>query len=138
MCDPLTEFTCHDGQCVPLQAHCNGWPECLDRSDESPDTCSNPPQGCAPDEWQCPGGACLDNSKVCDGKDDCDLKDELSCSKSTQLFYITIYLNITIVILCLYQVMFSQIGTDSNLYIMSNMKCSKYRTTIRVELGSSS
>ena len=35
VCDQDTEYTCRDGQCVPLVYRCNGRVECRDSSDES-------------------------------------------------------------------------------------------------------
>lgn len=38
-CDPMTEFHCSNGNCLPLSWACNGQKDCFDGSDESPSNC---------------------------------------------------------------------------------------------------
>ena len=33
-CDPKTQFTCNDGQCIPISGRCNRNTDCADESDE--------------------------------------------------------------------------------------------------------
>ena len=33
-CDAVTEFTCRNGQCIPIRQECDGRLDCTDRSDE--------------------------------------------------------------------------------------------------------
>ena len=45
LCAP-EQFTCHDGQCIPAQAQCNGVEQCPDASDEigCPEPDAGPPE----------------------------------------------------------------------------------------------
>lgn len=86
-CDPLTQFTCGNGVCVPLEDVCNGAKNCIDGSDESPTMCTN-----YTDKYKCPGylcanGKCLEmHDFVCDGIDDCgDGSDEEHCHAECSL-----------------------------------------------------
>ncbi|XP_068217563.1 low-density lipoprotein receptor-like [Palaemon carinicauda] len=70
------EFQCCNGDCIPSSKRCNGYPECIDQSDEYECTCS-------PEEFRCQrDGQCIDSRKKCDGRTDCsDGSDKLGCTQ---------------------------------------------------------
>lgn len=81
-CDPVSQFSCHNKQCISISAHCDHSPDCADGSDESNDTCpTRPERTCPLGQWKCPVGPCLDEAKVCDGVSDCLFEDEMACGK---------------------------------------------------------
>ncbi|XP_072168965.1 uncharacterized protein [Diadema setosum] len=61
------EYPCDSGlQCVTKESRCDGYPQCLDSSDEF--GCGN----CSSSELLCgPGGECVDRNTVSDGSPDC-------------------------------------------------------------------
>uniref|UniRef100_UPI00358F8E53 low-density lipoprotein receptor-related protein 6 isoform X1 n=1 Tax=Myxine glutinosa TaxID=7769 RepID=UPI00358F8E53 len=75
-CSPQ-QFACRTGEvdCIPVMWHCDGDPECSDKSDE--DDCP----ACVPgSEFQCGKGQCIDASLRCNGQYDCqDKSDEEEC-----------------------------------------------------------
>ncbi|XP_053546192.1 basement membrane-specific heparan sulfate proteoglycan core protein isoform X4 [Bombina bombina] len=69
------EFTCKNGNCIPLEYQCDRRPDCRDLSDE--EGCEN---GCEDFEFQCRSGECIPRTYLCDGRSDCkDSSDELQC-----------------------------------------------------------
>lgn len=68
-------FQCRTGQCIPLDAVCDGRVECPDRSDESVAFCTS--KCCPPFGFRCGYGGCIDEKLRCDGNYDCaDESDE--------------------------------------------------------------
>ncbi|CAL1535174.1 unnamed protein product, partial [Lymnaea stagnalis] len=63
-CDSLTEFTCTSGQCVPLDAQCDLFADCVDKSDE--EKCIKCRNGL------CHDGRCLPKHWFADGEVDCN------------------------------------------------------------------
>ncbi|KAM4652668.1 basement membrane-specific heparan sulfate proteoglycan core protein [Discoglossus pictus] len=73
------EFTCKNGDCVPLEFRCDQRSDCRDLSDE--EGCD---EGCADFEFTCTSGECVPDVYVCDGRSDCrDSSDELQCAVIT-------------------------------------------------------
>ncbi|XP_042860326.1 basement membrane-specific heparan sulfate proteoglycan core protein-like isoform X47 [Penaeus japonicus] len=67
------EYTCRNGECIPISQRCDGLAQCRDQSDES--GCP-----CRPDEWTCKSGSCIPRDYRCDGRYDCpDYSDEEDC-----------------------------------------------------------
>lgn len=63
-----TEFKCASGQCVSAKMHCDGHPDCWDRSDE--ESCTNAPV--CTTKHRCPQSKeCLVQEWICDGDQDC-------------------------------------------------------------------
>ena len=54
--------------CVPKAWHCDGTPDCEDKSDE-PESCGI--VSCRDGYFKCDNGQCIFNSYVCNGEDDC-------------------------------------------------------------------
>ena len=80
-----SQFQCVTAKnCIPLGWRCDGDDDCVDKSDEEPETCrlagSLPPGGgfCPPNMHRCIGSdRCINISSLCDGKSDCaDHSDE--------------------------------------------------------------
>ncbi|XP_075461950.1 basement membrane-specific heparan sulfate proteoglycan core protein isoform X3 [Ascaphus truei] len=70
----VTEFTCTNGDCVPLGYRCDQRHDCRDMSDE--EGCDV----CADNEFTCDSGECVPNVYHCNGRQDCrDSSDELDC-----------------------------------------------------------
>lgn len=64
------EFRCDNLQCVKSTQKCDGWPHCIDRSDESNCRCLNR-------QFSCSSGECLSPEKLRDGEMNCqDGEDE--------------------------------------------------------------
>uniref|UniRef100_W5M153 Heparan sulfate proteoglycan 2 n=1 Tax=Lepisosteus oculatus TaxID=7918 RepID=W5M153_LEPOC len=71
------EFTCQDGECVPLEYRCDNRLDCHDMSDEL--DCRTP-SPCEPNEFKCQNGRCALKLWRCDGDNDCgDNSDESYC-----------------------------------------------------------
>ena len=62
-------------KCVNRQNLCDGVAQCVDKFDESEKICDFVSQHvCPTNTYPCPyDRSCLNNTKVCDGKHDCDL-----------------------------------------------------------------
>lgn len=78
------QFRCRNGDCVSGSAHCNGYRDCRDGSDE--EDCSEPNydvgRTCSVSQFRCNNGQCINAAARCDGYTDCaDSSDELSCSE---------------------------------------------------------
>ncbi|MEE6482438.1 hypothetical protein FKM82_013243 [Ascaphus truei] len=70
----VTEFTCTNGDCVPMGYRCDQRHDCRDMSDE--EGCDV----CADNEFTCDSGECVPNVYHCNGRQDCrDSSDELDC-----------------------------------------------------------
>ncbi|CAH0756936.1 unnamed protein product [Diatraea saccharalis] len=83
--DSVSEFTCEDGSCLPLNRYCDGIADCNDNSDEA--TCfigKSPRQPvlqrakkqvpqvlCRNDEWRCRDDTCISYIGKCNGAIDC-------------------------------------------------------------------
>ncbi|XP_066903525.1 basement membrane-specific heparan sulfate proteoglycan core protein isoform X5 [Halyomorpha halys] len=81
VCAP-NEFACDVIRCVHNSSLCNGFPDCDDSKDESPELCKSYPKVCDPEnEFTCFNSSqCVPKSSVCDGQPDCaDSSDELNC-----------------------------------------------------------
>jgi len=52
------EFECRNGQCIEMDARCNGIEECTDKSDETEELCLN--TDCPVYTYKCRYGACVD------------------------------------------------------------------------------
>uniref|UniRef100_A0AAR2M5Q5 EGF-like domain-containing protein n=1 Tax=Pygocentrus nattereri TaxID=42514 RepID=A0AAR2M5Q5_PYGNA len=78
-----TEFRCTDGRCLPsAQWECDGFPDCLDQSDEPPlnPKCSAAESLCNGSVFMCANGRCVPLGSLCDRRDDCgDQSDEWNC-----------------------------------------------------------
>ncbi|XP_017472792.1 PREDICTED: low-density lipoprotein receptor-related protein-like, partial [Rhagoletis zephyria] len=70
------EFTCQNGDCIPIESVCDGTADCTRREDEDYNLCT-----CSSDKWKClRGGGCIPKTQVCDGKRQCkDGSDESIC-----------------------------------------------------------
>ncbi|XP_012585162.1 PREDICTED: low-density lipoprotein receptor isoform X2 [Condylura cristata] len=74
------EFHCGSGECIHAGWHCDGDPDCKDKSDE--ENCTT--VTCRPDEFQCSDGTCIHGSRQCNREYDCkDMSDELGCINVT-------------------------------------------------------
>ncbi|KAK6966048.1 basement membrane-specific heparan sulfate proteoglycan core protein, partial [Biomphalaria glabrata] len=80
-CNEATEFTCDNGQCVPLRARCNRRFECSDQSDETNCDCDPLTQ------FKCADGQCVASSARCNRRFECsDRSDEENCGCSRTEF----------------------------------------------------
>uniref|UniRef100_A0A3B5ME55 Low density lipoprotein receptor b n=1 Tax=Xiphophorus couchianus TaxID=32473 RepID=A0A3B5ME55_9TELE len=74
-----SQFNCGAplNHCIPKNWHCDGKPDCENRSDER--NCK-----CKTDEFRCTNGQCISKAYVCDKDKDCsDGSDEVDCPKPT-------------------------------------------------------
>ncbi|XP_044138378.1 basement membrane-specific heparan sulfate proteoglycan core protein isoform X4 [Bufo gargarizans] len=77
------EFTCNNGECVPLEFRCDRRHDCRDMSDE--ERCSEP-ETCGDTEFACSSGECIPRAYYCDGRPDClDSSDEGLCDLPQQI-----------------------------------------------------
>lgn len=54
----------------------------MDGSDEVDSLCTTPQPTCAPQQYLCKSGECIDINKVCNGQKDCqDNSDEKGCGE---------------------------------------------------------
>ncbi|XP_075221411.1 modular serine protease-like [Lycorma delicatula] len=65
------EFQCDNGNCIRIDAVCDGFSDCSDKSDETVDECFHENSGCLQDQFACAYGACLDKSVKCNVEIDC-------------------------------------------------------------------
>ncbi|XP_041974623.1 putative vitellogenin receptor isoform X2 [Aricia agestis] len=90
-CAASGEFACaQEVRCVGLQRVCNGWRDCADGSDETPDACARVNKTSVLEQkllaleeaacargYRCDNSQCVDWGQVCDGAPDCsDATDE--------------------------------------------------------------
>ncbi|XP_073829721.1 terribly reduced optic lobes isoform X13 [Musca autumnalis] len=70
------EFMCENGECLALEAVCDGIGDCRRHDDESYGLCH-----CDHDKFKCKrGGGCVPKTQVCDGRAQCrDGSDEINC-----------------------------------------------------------
>jgi len=73
---PGGQWRCGSGECVVLEAQCDGQRQCSDGSDEAADQCEQ--TTCGPHLFQCQSGSqCVSNTQVCNGASNCkDASDE--------------------------------------------------------------
>jgi len=73
---PGGQWRCGSGECVVLEAQCDGQRQCGDGSDEAADQCEQ--STCGPHLFQCQSGSqCVSNTQVCNGASNCkDASDE--------------------------------------------------------------
>ncbi|CAB4016122.1 deleted in malignant brain tumors 1 [Paramuricea clavata] len=90
------EFRCRNGQCVHRSRLCDGGRDCNDGSDEERVVCgwntttpsptwqpTNASRQCAPSQFRCTNGQCIDLSWACDGAYNCaDRSDESLCNSA--------------------------------------------------------
>jgi len=79
-CNPASEWTCADGNCIAKAQYCDGKPQCNDKSDENRKKCcwsgfkyyDKEECGCNPEtDWTCKNGDCIKKGAYCDGKSQC-------------------------------------------------------------------
>ncbi|XP_038062779.1 sortilin-related receptor-like isoform X2 [Patiria miniata] len=74
-CHPW-DFHCLNGECIFASWKCDGYPDCVDGSDEF-DCGTEPPQTCNQFQFRCANGYCIPSYWQCDGDNDCgDMSDE--------------------------------------------------------------
>ncbi|WAR11363.1 GR101-like protein, partial [Mya arenaria] len=74
-CNPDSEFTCNNGQCIPLADRCDASFQCLDNSDELNCAFCNDQRA-----FTCTKRQCIPKHYVCDDVTDClDQSDEKNC-----------------------------------------------------------
>ncbi|XP_075155739.1 terribly reduced optic lobes isoform X4 [Haematobia irritans] len=79
-----SEFMCENGDCLALEAVCDGIGDCRRYDDESYGLCN-----CDTDKFKClRGGGCLPKTQVCDGRPQCrDGSDEMNCRVCERGFF---------------------------------------------------
>lgn len=85
-CDPIREFECKSGECVPYISTCDGIQHCSDSSDESVNYCAT--RKC-PEEvfFQCRNFRCIFKNETCNGHPNCeDGSDEENCTCTDNQF----------------------------------------------------
>lgn len=74
---PNGQWKCANGDCIESANHCDGTPNCADKSDETATVCIA--NTCPKYSFRCAYGACIKGIAECDGRKDCaDNSDELS------------------------------------------------------------
>ncbi|XP_053722161.1 low-density lipoprotein receptor-related protein 2 [Synchiropus splendidus] len=71
-------FECDEGRCRPNSYRCDGYADCVDKTDEA--NCTDTGATCSPYAFTCDNKHCISKGWRCDGIDDCgDGSDEVNC-----------------------------------------------------------
>lgn len=75
-------FMCTSGQCIEASEICDGFPDCVDKSDETPNLCSD--IICPRYSYRCKYGACVHRNARCNQTEECfDGSDESNCNRGS-------------------------------------------------------